>query len=107
MPEAVTLYTSDKYWRVEIEAWTADLRVYRSIGTRVAVYHEEPVTTIWGSRPTDWEQEPAARACKVTFAGEIATTTVAEKAMLVSPRNGPTQVSTVLRSKIESMPPLP
>lgn len=60
MPERVTLYTSDRYWRVQIEAWVHDVRLYRSIGTRVAAYHEERITNIWGSMQADWEQEPVA-----------------------------------------------
>ena len=60
MPSALTLYTRDGHWRVDLEAWVNDLRFYSSIGTHVAVYHREHITSIWGGPRTDWEEEPAA-----------------------------------------------
>jgi hypothetical protein len=59
MPNELTLYTSDKHWRVDVEAWANDLRFFKSVGIHVAVYHLERMTSIWGSPRVDWEEEPA------------------------------------------------
>ncbi len=59
MSSELTLYTSDRLWKVDIEAWTNDVQFYRSIGTHVTVCHRERTTSIWGSPETDWEEEPA------------------------------------------------
>jgi len=59
MPSELTLYTSDKHWMADLEAWTNDSRLYRSIGTHVTVYHQERTTSIWGGKQADWEEEPA------------------------------------------------
>jgi hypothetical protein len=56
---SLRLYTSDKHWRVDIEVWASDLRVYRSVGVRAVVCHLERITTIWGGTQTEWEEEPA------------------------------------------------
>lgn len=59
MPSELTLYTSDQHWMADLEAWTNDSQLYRSIGTHVTVYHQERTTSIWGGKQADWEEEPA------------------------------------------------
>ena len=59
MLRSLRLYTSDRHWRVDVEVWASDLEIYRSVGTRVVVFHLERVTSIWGGVQTDWEEEPA------------------------------------------------
>jgi hypothetical protein len=60
MPSELTLYTSDRRWMVDLDAWTSDLQFFKSIGTRVTVYHEGRQINIWGSRQTEWEEEAPA-----------------------------------------------
>jgi len=57
--KSLALHTSDRHWKVNVEVWASDLEIYRSVGTRVVVYHLERVTSIWGGTQTEWEEEPA------------------------------------------------
>ncbi len=53
------LYSKDKRWRVDVEAWADPLKAYRTIGTRVTVYRLEQEISMWGGRESDWEKEAA------------------------------------------------
>lgn len=57
--KSLRLYTTGQHWRVDVEVWASDLRIYRSLGTRVIVCHLERITSIWGGTQTEWEEEPA------------------------------------------------
>ncbi len=59
MAAELQLHTNDGRWRVDLEAWTYDSHLYRSIGAHVTVYHRERTTSIWGGPQSDWEEEPA------------------------------------------------
>jgi hypothetical protein len=60
VPAALTLYTDDHHWRVEIEAHSVDLKYFKRIGTHVSVYRKSRTTTMWGSMSeTDWDPAPA------------------------------------------------
>lgn len=59
MSAELQLHTNDGLWRVDLEAWAFDSRLYRSVGAHVTVYHRERTTSIWGGPQIDWEEEPA------------------------------------------------
>jgi hypothetical protein len=60
MASEITLYTKDRTWKAEVEAWKNNFLFYRSIGTSVDVYHREQTENIWGNTVTDWVKKAAA-----------------------------------------------
>ena len=59
MPSEITLYTDDRNWKAEVEAWKNNFLVYKSIGCEVTVYRREETKNVWGNTVTDWVKRSA------------------------------------------------
>lgn len=60
MASEKTIYTKNRDWKVEVEAWRNHFFFYTSIGTEATVYHKEKTKNIWGNTVTDWVKKRAS-----------------------------------------------
>ena len=59
MASEITLYTDDRNWKADVEAWKNNFLFYRSIGCQVTVYRREETKNVWGNTSTDWVKRNA------------------------------------------------
>jgi hypothetical protein len=59
MANAATIYSADKKWKMEVDAWKHNWLVYKSIGAEATTYHwEEGHRTWFGRVGPGWRQRP-------------------------------------------------
>jgi hypothetical protein len=54
MANSLTLYSKDRKWKVDMNAWKTWVFLHASIGSQAFVYLAQETKDIWGNTVTDW-----------------------------------------------------